>query len=165
MRYLRKTLGFNQKEMGDKIKLSQTHISSLENGARDATDRIISDICREFNVNEQWLRTGEGEIFIQPETFSLDEYAQKSQLSELELDIIKSYMDLNKDVRQAILKTAQQLFAKHSEITSTVEETNDEIDIDAELERYRQELEAEKKARMLSASQKQKKRLNRMKGE
>ncbi len=159
MRYLRKTLGFNQKEMGDKIKLSQTHISSLENGARDATDRIISDICREFNVNEQWLRTGEGEIFIQPETFSLDEYAQKSQLSELELDIIKSYMDLNKDVRQAILKTAQQLFAKHSEITSTVEETNDEIDIDAELERYRQELEAEKKARMLSASQKQKKDL------
>lgn len=145
--------------MGDKIKLSQTHISSLENGARDATDRIISDICREFNVNEQWLRTGEGEMFIKPETFSLDEYAQKSQLSELELDIIKSYMDLNKDVRQAILKTAQQLFAKHSEITSTVEETNDEIDIDAELERYRQELEAEKKARMSLASQKQRKDL------
>ncbi|MBL3729070.1 helix-turn-helix domain-containing protein [Lysinibacillus sp. HST-98] len=159
MRYLRKTLGFNQKEMGDKIKLSQTHISSLENGARDATDRIISDICREFNVNEQWLRTGEGEMFIQPETFSLDEYAQKSQLSELELDIIKSYMDLNKDVRQAILKTAQQLFAKHSEIASTVEENNDQVDIEAELERYRQELEAEKKARMLSASQKQKKDL------
>ncbi len=159
MRYLRKTLGFNQKEMGDKIKLSQTHISSLENGAREATDRIISDICREFNVNEQWLRTGEGEMFIQPETFSLDEYAQKSQLSELELDIIKSYMDLNKDVRQAILKTAQQLFAKHSEIASTVEENNDEVDIEAELERYRQELEAEKKARMLLASQKQKKDL------
>lgn len=68
-------------------------------------------------------------------------------------------MDLNKDVRQAILKTAQHLFTKHSEIASTVEENNDEVDIEAELERYRQELEAEKKARMLLASQKQKKDL------
>lgn len=159
LKAMRKHLNLKQDEMGAKVNLSRSHISSLENGTRELTDRIISDVCREFNVNEHWLRTGEGEMFIQPEAFSLDEYAQKSQLSELELDIIKSYMDLNKDVRQAILKTAQQLFAKHSEIASTIEENNDEVDIEAELERYRQELEAEKKARMLSASQKQKKDL------
>lgn len=46
------------------------------------TDRILYDICREFNVNEFWLRTGEGEMFIQPETFSLDEYAKKKATSQ-----------------------------------------------------------------------------------
>lgn len=48
------------------------------------TDRILYDICREFNVNEFWLRTGEGEMFIQPETFSLDEYAKKKQPHRIE---------------------------------------------------------------------------------
>lgn len=156
---LRKSLSLNQEDFGERIGLTKSSVSNIEKGLRNVTEQHIRLLVNAFNVNEQWLRTGEGEMFIQPETFSLDEYAQKSQLSELELDIIKSYMDLNKDVRQAILKTAQQLFAKHSEIASTVEENNDEVDIEAELERYRQELEAEKKARMLSASQKQKKDL------
>lgn len=149
LKSLRKSLGLNQKEMGDRLKLSQTHISSLENGAREVTDRIISDICRLFNVNENWLHTGEGEMFVQPATFSLDEYAQKNQLTALELDIIKSYMDLNKEVRQSILNTAQQIFGKHAETTATVE---DEIEV--EIANYRLELEAEKKARTLSVSQK-----------
>lgn len=154
---IRTSMSLNQSEFASRLGVISATISRIEKGNRNITEQMLLSICREFHVNEHWLRTGEGEMFTQPETFSLDEYAQKSQLSELELDIIKSYMDLNKDVRQAILKTAQQLFAKHSEIASTVEETND--DIEAELERYRQELEAEKKARMSLASQKQKKDL------
>lgn len=147
LKSLRKSLGLNQKEMGYRLKLSQTHISSLENGTRELTDRIISDICRVFNVNKNWLHTGEGDMFVQSATFSLDEYAQKNQLTELELDIIKSYMDLNKEVRQSILNTAQQIFGKHAETTATVDE------IDVEIAHYRSELETEKKTRTLSASQ------------
>jgi len=145
LKSLRKSLGLNQKEMGHRLKLSQTHISSLENGAREVTDRIISDICRVFNVNENWLHTGEGDMFIQSATFSLDEYAQKNQLSALELDIIKSYMDLNKEVRQSILNTAQQIFGRHAETTAT--------EIEVEIANYRSEVETEKKTRTLSASQ------------
>ena len=153
---IRQALELNQAEFGKGIGLTTSGISNIEKGLRNVTDKHVLLLKTAFNVNEIWLRTGKGEMFLLPEIFSLDEYAQKNQLTELELDILKSYMDLNKDVRQAILKTAQQLFAKHAETTATVEENNNknEVDIEAELERYRKELEDEKKARMLSASQK-----------
>lgn len=52
----------SQEEFGRKIGIeSRAHISALENGSRNITDRIVNDVCREFNVNEDWLRTGNGE--------------------------------------------------------------------------------------------------------
>lgn len=52
----------SQEEFGRKIGIeSRAHISALENGGRNITDRIVNDVCREFNVNENWLRTGNGE--------------------------------------------------------------------------------------------------------
>ncbi|MBT2157051.1 helix-turn-helix domain-containing protein [Clostridioides difficile] len=49
------------KDFGSKVKLSRSQISCYEKGIRDATDRSIKDICREFDINENWLRFGEGE--------------------------------------------------------------------------------------------------------
>lgn len=64
LREIRLTMNMSQEEFGKKIGIeSRAHISSLENGNRNITDRIINDICREFDVNESWLRTGEGEMF------------------------------------------------------------------------------------------------------
>lgn len=63
LKELRNNLGLSQKDFGNKICLSQDHISSLENGRRSITDRSIKDICNEFNVNENWLRFGEGKMF------------------------------------------------------------------------------------------------------
>lgn len=62
---LRNILGLTQDELGTKIGLTRFSISNYESGNRNITDRVISDICREFNVNEQWLRTGQGEMFLQ----------------------------------------------------------------------------------------------------
>lgn len=51
----------SQEEFAKRIHLeSRGHISALEKGNRNITDRIINDVCREFGVNEVWLRTGEG---------------------------------------------------------------------------------------------------------
>lgn len=61
---IRKTMGLSQAAFGKKINLSQNFIWAVENGQRDPSDRTISDICREFNVNEAWLRTGEGEMYL-----------------------------------------------------------------------------------------------------
>lgn len=61
---IRKKLGLTQKEFGMHIGgLSQNYIWMIEKGDRVPSDRTISDICREFNVSEAWLRTGEGEMF------------------------------------------------------------------------------------------------------
>ena len=63
--YLKERYGrkITQQEIADKLGLSQNFIWQIENGDRTPSDRTISDICREFNVNEVWLRTGEGEPF------------------------------------------------------------------------------------------------------
>ena len=70
LKKLRKTiLEMSQEEFGSKIGLSKSNISNIEIGRVDLTDRNINSICDTFNVNEAWLRTGEGgdeNIFIKP---------------------------------------------------------------------------------------------------
>lgn len=62
LKLIRIESGLSQEDFGKKIGIeSRAHISMLENGKRTLTDRIINDICREFGVNELWLRTGTGE--------------------------------------------------------------------------------------------------------
>lgn len=58
---LRRELNMTQAEFAAKIGLSRNYIAQIEIGTKVPSDRTISDICREFNVNEDWLRTGTGE--------------------------------------------------------------------------------------------------------
>ena len=59
---IRKEAKLNQTEFADKLGLTKNFISLLENGNRVPSERTIKDICREFHVNETWLRTGVGEM-------------------------------------------------------------------------------------------------------
>ena len=61
---LRKHLGLTQSEFGEKIGLKGNTITNYENNLRTPSDAVIYSICREFNVSERWLRTGEGEMFL-----------------------------------------------------------------------------------------------------
>ena len=65
IKLLRETLGLNQTKFGDRIGVKQATIAGYENGSRTPIDAVVASICREFNVNENWLRTGEGEMFRQ----------------------------------------------------------------------------------------------------
>lgn len=58
IKILRKSLNMTQDEFSSRIKLSRNFIAQIESGAKSPSDRTISDICREFNINEEWLRTG-----------------------------------------------------------------------------------------------------------
>lgn len=62
---LRKALDITQQEFAEKIALSRNYVAMIEIGQRDPSERTISDICREFDVNETWLRTGEGDMFVE----------------------------------------------------------------------------------------------------
>ena len=62
---LRKHLGLTQSEFGEKIGLKGNTITNYENNLRTPSDAVIYSICREFNVSERWLRTGEGEMFLE----------------------------------------------------------------------------------------------------
>lgn len=60
---LRKSLGLTQLEFGEQVGVKANTIGNYEIGLRTPSDAVIRAICREFNVNEDWLRTGEGEMF------------------------------------------------------------------------------------------------------
>lgn len=60
---LRRALGLKQEEFGQRIGAKQSTVTAYECGNRTPMDTTIVAICKEFNVNEVWLRTGEGEMF------------------------------------------------------------------------------------------------------
>lgn len=63
IKLVRKELGYSQDKFGKPLFLKKSGLSLIESGKNSATDQIISAICREYDVNETWLRTGEGEMF------------------------------------------------------------------------------------------------------
>ena len=63
VRELRKILDLTLEKFGKKLGVGKTAISNIENETRNLTEQMLLSICREFNVNEDWLRTGEGEMF------------------------------------------------------------------------------------------------------
>ncbi len=65
IKQLRKELGLTLEKFGEKIGVSRSAMGNIENGVRGVTDQMFKSICREFNVREEWLRTGEGEMFVQ----------------------------------------------------------------------------------------------------
>lgn len=75
-------------KFGERLGVGKTAISNIENGSRNLTDQMSKSICREFNVNEEWLRTGNGEVFI-----DLD---KENQLMIWAADILKDESDTYK---------------------------------------------------------------------
>ena len=106
LKELRNYLHLSQKNFGEKIGMKPNSISDLEKGKNKLTDVVIKSICREFNVNETWLRTGEGEMFV--EVLPEDEFAKATGHLALDEDealirnIIVLYDKLDKPSRKVI---------------------------------------------------------------
>lgn len=62
---LRKALDLTQKDFAGRIGMKQNSIALIETGKRNISDQAVLSICREFDVNETWLRTGDGEMFVE----------------------------------------------------------------------------------------------------
>lgn len=107
IKQLRKALKISQETFSSKINISRSHYALIEGGSKNLTDRVISDICREFNVSEDWLRNGIGEMFAEKSTFSLDEYLNQKGATDLEKSIVesvvKSYFEVSENFRDEFI--------------------------------------------------------------
>ena len=65
IKLLRKALELNQTDFGARIGVKQGTVAAYESGARVPLDSVVVSICRECGVSESWLRSGEGEMFLQ----------------------------------------------------------------------------------------------------
>ena len=158
---LRKILNLSQESFSSKLNISRSHFAMIENGSKNITDRVFSDICREFNVNEKWLRNGTGEMFAPTFNDKLDQLATEYNFSKLEYTFFSSYLKLDEKKREAVTEFLESIVKQSSEIfndeiTATTNTTSFEDFKKSELESYAQELEAEQKGITSSALEKPK---------
>lgn len=104
LQQLRKILKKTQSEFGSICGKSRTAIAKYETDKSTPDDAFIKLVCMKFNVNEHWLRTGEGDMFIKTDEDMFKDFAQKYNLSPSEQRIAKYCLSLTSEQRQTILK-------------------------------------------------------------
>ena len=114
IRKIRNSVGKNQTEFGNMLSISRSAVCKMESGENSPSDQTIALICKEFNVNEDWLRTGAGEMFKEKDG-SFTELL--SELDDTDDDFIKSlitvYMGLDEDSKEALRKIARGMAEKY----------------------------------------------------
>lgn len=104
LKELRIALKMNQETFGKLLGITKSGVSDIESGRRKVTEQhIIMLKSQKPELNEDWLRNGTGPMFVQPDTFSLDAFVKEHDMSELELQIMKRYFNLDPKVRKAAL--------------------------------------------------------------
>ena len=102
IKLLRKTLKLSGEKFGEKLGVKRSAISDLETGRNNLSEQMLLAICREYNVNEKWLRNGEGEMFIETKESFLENISKQYSLDDLDIKIIESYLNLSPDGREFI---------------------------------------------------------------
>ncbi len=102
IRQVRRMLDLSQQAFASRVDMKRNSIAQIE-GGRGTSDQTIRVICREFNVSETWLRTGEGEMFNPPPTDEMDALAGQYGLSESEQALMKKFITLNPAKRKTAL--------------------------------------------------------------
>ena len=98
---LRKALGMTQEKFAERIGLKRNSVALIELG-RDTSDQTIFAICREFRVNEDWLRTGAGEMFVPTPASIVDELAEEYHLCPEAQAMMEKFITLDPAAQLAV---------------------------------------------------------------
>lgn len=109
---VRKSLKLTLEEFGSKIGVTKTAVSKVERGDRNLTDQMAKAICREYNVNYDWLMNGEGEMFSDLPQTILDELCKQYDLDNFDRALVELYIELTEDERQLLKRKIKELFGK-----------------------------------------------------
>lgn len=111
IRKLRKTLDLTQAKFGERIGVKGNTIAQYEIGRNEPIDPVINLICNEFKVNEEWLRTGKGEMFIPEANDALDALAREYHLSNAAYVMLEKFIKLSPDIQTSIFNYIQEVAA------------------------------------------------------
>lgn len=119
VRLLRKELSLTQSDFGKRVGVGKTAISKIEKNENSLTDRMFNSICREFNVNEDWLRHGKGEMFL-PVEDEVGEIVSKlvdesNPFYDLIIDIMHTFNNLDDKGQEIICNFTADLAKRIAE--------------------------------------------------
>lgn len=103
IKMIRKKEGLSQAAFGKCLGISDPSVSMLERGVTNPAKQTMLSICREFRINEEWLRTGEGEPHQAAYQDSLWEIVQSRGLDSADYALISGIMDMPAEVRKALI--------------------------------------------------------------
>lgn len=139
IKYFRKQVKkMTQEDFSKEILLSRSNLAGIETGIVNVTDRVISTICGKFNLSESWLRTGIGNMYVETEADFVNSLADRYNMTAEQRRLMKIFLSMDEEKRDRIAKA----FFDFVDAAKKA----DTYDIDREVEAYRLELIAEKKA-------------------
>lgn len=152
IRKIRKELDLTQAAFAARIGSVQNSVTGYENGRRNPSQPVISLICSEFNVNEEWLKTGAGEMFKAAPSSALDALAEEYKLSAASYVMVEKFVNLKPEAQEAIFNYLREVVAAF--LSGEVEPEAPAVpaadlrglSIDEKVALYRSELEREEKA-------------------
>ena len=106
---LRKSIKLNQTEFGCKLGVSRSVIQNLEGNKTSPSNEFIDLVCRIYSVNKEWLETGTGDMLLDTETAEMKHLSTKYNLSDIESQILKNYLDMDNDKRKILTEMLFQL--------------------------------------------------------
>lgn len=121
--FRKKVKKLTQDDFAKKINMSRSNLAGIESGGVNITDRVLSDICREFNVSDTWIRTGEGSMYAENESSVLAQAAAALGLDEEEKKFLAAYLKLQPEMRENVKATCRQLtklYGAQDEISATL---------------------------------------------
>lgn len=151
LKQIRKTLNLTQQEFADRLKIKRNTVATYETGKSNPSDAAVSLICREFNVREEWLRDGTGDMFKAAPSSVLDALAEQYSLSDPAYVMVEKFVKLKPEAQETIFSYIQEVAAafQSREISSTTSSAPisdlSKLSIDEKVNLYRQKLELEEK--------------------
>lgn len=109
---IRKELGLTLEKFGEKLGVTKTTISRIEKGVNNLTDQMARSICREYNVDYDYLMYGEGDMFTDLPKTIVDELCMQFDLDDFDRSVIEMYLDLPAELRQAIKAKVKDMVQK-----------------------------------------------------
>lgn len=109
---VRKSLGLTLEKFGEKLGVTKTTISRIEKGVNNLTDQMAISICREYNVNYDYLMYGEGEMFDDLPQTIVDELCAQYDLNDFDKALVEMYISLPVESRERIKENMKQLVKK-----------------------------------------------------
>lgn len=112
---IRKSLELTQQQFADRLGMKQNTIATYEMGRANPSEPTIISICREFNVNEDWLRYGKGEMFKPERSDEIDALVQKYDLTKTEQMLLEKWLKLPFENRKKALDFIKDVFLSSDE--------------------------------------------------
>lgn len=122
IRKLRKTLDLTQEKFGSRIGVKGNTVAQWESGRNDPPDSSITFICREYNVNEAWLRTGTGEMFNPSPRSALDALAAEYHLDQAAYVVVEKFLNLKPEYQQGVIEYFKAVAAALNENPNALSE-------------------------------------------